>query len=451
MISSIIDNIKIFFIHTLWQPLPEQTNALKRWLIQTIRILFVVIRDVTVGQLSMRSMSLVYTTLLSIVPLIAVMFSVLKSFGVHNKLEPVLLASLEPLGEQGVEIAANILGFVQNIKVGVMGAVGLIMLFYTIIALISKIESAFNHVWYVKKPRTMARRITDYLSVIMIGPLSLILVMGLIGAAMNNDLVQGLQSIEPFGTLLLLLSKLIPYVMITLIFAFVYTFIPNTKVEIKAAFFGAIVAGILWVTTGTLFAKFVAGSSNYTAIYSSFAILFFFMIWIYLSWFILLVGSQVAFYFQHPELVRRKVVSDRLSPRRREQEGLNIMVLLAEQFRLPQKALSFKQIETYTGLPMDVLQRILTMLETDGLVAKIEGEEQSYQPAQDIETLQVQQILNCLRTAEEHNDDVVDESEEVADEVTSLLQRLTVSQEAVLANLSLRDLITESAQGTLKQ
>jgi len=333
----LLTKIKTFFQITLWQEVSEQSHTIWRWLINTLRFSSIMVRELATGELNLRAMSLVFTTLLSLVPLIAVAFSVLKAFGVHNQIEPVLLSVLEPLGDKGIEITANIIGFVQNVKVGVLGSVGVAMLFYTIIALVQKIENAFNFVWRVKRPRTLARRFTDYLSVVMIGPVLVFTALGLAATALNHNVVQQLQAIEPFGTLILFATKSIPYLMIISAFTFLYKFIPNTQVKLLPALIGATVAGVMWVSVGVVFAKFVASSSSYTAIYSSFAILFFFMIWLYLAWLILLVGSQVAFYLQHPNLVRVGGQSNRLSPRLREKEGLWLMTVIARQF-LQQKA-----------------------------------------------------------------------------------------------------------------
>ncbi len=135
-----------------------------------IRILYVIVRDLVQGQLTLRAMSLVFTTLLSLVPVIAVSFSVLKAFGVHNQVEPLLFGFLEPLGDKGVEVTNQIIGFVDNIKVGVLGAVGIAMLIYTAVSLIQKVEDTFNYTWHVQRSRSFATRFSSYLSVIIIGP-----------------------------------------------------------------------------------------------------------------------------------------------------------------------------------------------------------------------------------------------------------------------------------------
>lgn len=427
-----------FFKVSLWQELPEKSHLLMRWLINWLRVTYIMIRELATGDLNLRAMSLVYTTLLSLVPLIAVAFSVLKAFGVHNQIEPVLLSIFEPLGSRGQEITVSIIGFVENVKVGLLGSLGVAMLFYTIISLVQKIENAFNFVWRVKRSRTLARRFTDYLSVVMIGPLLIFTGLGVAATVLNNNVIHQMQSIEPFGTLLVIISKLVPYFMIILAFTFLYKFIPNTRVKLGPALMGATVAGILWVTLGTLFASFVASSSSYTAIYSSFAVLFFFMIWLYLAWLILLTGSLVAFYLQHPKLVQLGDKPYELSPRQREKEGLWLMTVIARRFCRHQPAFSQQDLEEETALLTSILEDLLMTLVEGGLLVELSGDCPSYVPAQDISSIKVSKILDCLRSAEESHSLAIKSLVEPS--VDQLLQQLAIAQNSVLADLTLRDL-----------
>lgn len=436
--SHFLSKIQLFFQVTLWQELPDKSNLVMRWLSNTLRVSYIMVRELATGELNLRAMSLVFTTLLSLVPLIAVAFSVLKAFGVHNQIEPALLGMLEPLGSRGEEITASIIGFVQNVKVGVLGSLGVAMLFYTIIALVQKVENAFNFVWRVKRARTLARRFTDYLSVVMIGPLLIFTGLGIAATVLNHDLIQQMQAVEPFGTLLVLATKLVPYLMIILAFTFLYKFIPNTQVKLGPAMMGATVAGIMWVTSGSLFANFVASSTSYAAIYSSFAILFFFMIWLYLAWFILLTGSLVAFYLQHPKLVRLAGRPHLLSPRLREKEGLWLMTMIARRFCLHQRAYTLPELEEETTLDTSILQDLLMSLEQGGLLVELTGEDASYAPGRDISSIKVGMILQCLRTAEESE---LMKVKSLSDPIVNeLLQRLAEAQDNVLSGLTLRDL-----------
>jgi len=284
----------------------------------------------------------------------------------------------------------------------------------------------------------LARRFTDYLSVVMIGPVLVFTALGLAATALNHNVVQQLQAIEPFGTLILFATKSIPYLMIIFAFTFLYKFIPNTQVKLLPALTGASVAGVMWVSVGVVFAKFVASSSSYTAIYSSFAILFFFMIWLYLAWLILLVGSQVAFYLQHPKLVRVGGQSNSLSPRLREKEGLWLMTVIARQFMQQKAAMTLPDLEQETGLTSDAVEELLLTLERGNLLVELVGENVRYVPAQDIGNIGVATILQCLRTAEESDEIAIKSLATPA--IEQVLQQLDDAQSPVLTALTLKDL-----------
>jgi membrane protein len=433
-----VERVLTFFKTDLWKEFPEDLNPIKRVWLNLLRVVYVMIREFAAGQLSLRAMSLVFTTLLSLVPLIAVAFSVLKAFGVHNQMEPVLLSMLEPLGARGPEITSNIIGFVQNVKVGVLGSVGLAMLFYTIIALVQKVESAFNFVWRVKRARSMMRRFTDYLSVVIIGPVLVFAALGLAATVLNHSVITRMSEIEPFGTLLIIATKMLPYIMITLAFTFFYKFIPNTRVKMAPALIGAAVAGGLWITIGSLFASFVASSSNYTAIYSSFAILFFFMIWLYLAWFIMLTGAQVAFYMQHPKLVKLGGKPMTLSPRMRESEGLWLMTLITRRFCQKLPPYTVQELEELSGLTNNAIQEILYQMEQRGLVIEAAGESTAYVPGQDVSQILVTTVLHCLRTAEENDTFTIKNLKDPV--VNNLLDTISTAQADVLGDLSLKEL-----------
>ena len=233
------------FVTQIWDDDLRELSSARRLIIVPIRLLIVLTRQLLQGQLNLRAMSLVYTTLLSVVPLLAVSFSVLKGFGVHNQIEPVLTNFLAPLGPRGYELSDNIIGFVENIRVGVLGSLGLVFLLYTVVSLIQKVESSFNYVWQVERLRGLAQRFSSYLSVILIGPVLVFTALGVTATAMSNTLVQDLMSVEPFGRLFLTFTKFIPYFLVIAAFSFIYMFIPNTRVRLFPAVVGGVVAGVL--------------------------------------------------------------------------------------------------------------------------------------------------------------------------------------------------------------
>ena len=386
----------------LWcDDLREVSNA-RRWIIVPVRLLVVLARQLIKGQLNLRAMSLVYTTLLSIVPLLAVSFSVLKGFGVHNQIEPLLMNFLQPLGPKGKELSDSIIGFVENVRVGVLGSLGLVFLLYTVVSLIQKVESSFNYVWQVDQLRDFAQRFSSYMSVVLIGPVLVFTALGVTATAMNNTMVQGLMSVEPFGDLIVLFSKLVPYLLVIAAFIFIYMFMPNTRVKFLPAFVGGVVAGILWQSSGWAFAAFIATSSNYAAIYSSFAILILLLIWLYMSWLILLLGAQVAFYVQYPQYMSRRPVQLRLSNRLRERLALQIMFMVADRYLNQRDPWTSEDLVHYLALPMEPIHHVLKLMVDAGFLSETSDSPPAYLPRRDIETITLSELYEVVRSAGEN-------------------------------------------------
>ena len=367
-----------------------------------LQIIFMVIRDLTEGMITLRAMNLVYTTMLSIVPLLAVGISVLKGFGVHDQLEPTLARLLAPLGEQSVEISERIVGFVENMEFGVLGVLGLVMLIYTGVSLIQKIESAFNHTWKLKSSRNLLQRFSDYLSVILVGPVLVFSAVGITASLSSNQVVDALYTLPYMNDLIHWVGKVLPYVLVIAAFTFVYMLVPNTRVQLRSAFYGALFAGALWETSGVLFTSFVGGSTSYTAIYSGFAILLVFMIWLYLSWIILLIGASISFYHQNPERLNWKKKNLHLSIRMRYQLALQAMVSIAgahnQNFEMETNA---ENLASYQQVPVDVLQRMLDALEEGHLVQKSANDPPQYLPGTSIQRIRMVDIFKCARDAED--------------------------------------------------
>ena len=342
-------------------------------------------------------MSLVYTTLLSIVPLIAFSFSILKGFGYHREFEPVLESFLAPLGPRGEELTQQIIGFVDNVRGDVLGSVGLLLLIYTVISMVQKVEDAFNYIWRVDRARSFARRFSDYLSVIVIGPVVMVLSFGLIASVTNTTVVQRLSQIEPFGTALVLIGKITPFIVVSLVFTFLYAFVPNTRVKLKSALIGGLTAGVLWAATSKIFTEVVAYSGTRFAIYGFFAIALLTFIWLYLNWLILLLGAQISFYHQHPEFLRtgRKLFVPDNSLR--ERLALTIMYLVGRDYLGRTKRWTTNALASYLEVPGDSLGSIVDKLEGDGLLVTTESQE--LLPGRDMGNIALRDIVSSIRTS----------------------------------------------------
>lgn len=430
-----------YFVRELWDVDPRSLTGFKSFLVKTLRLLNVAIHEFTEGQLTLRAMSLVYTTLLSIVPILAISFSVLKAFGVHNEVvEPFLQKFLAPLGAKGAEITSRIIGFVENMKVGVLGSIGLGMLFYTVVSVIQKVEKSFNAIWRIRKTRSLARRFSDYISVMIIGPVLIFSAIGITATVMSNTFIQMILSIEPFGSLFNILIKLLPYIIVCGAFTFIYMFIPNTKVHFKSAVTGGVLAGILWETAGWAFASFIVSSAKYAAIYSGFAILIMFMIWIYLNWLILLVGAQISFYHQYPHVLSAKNKIFFVSNRLRERLAFLIMYFIGVHYYHDKPPWTVDSLVQELKLPVDPVHDMVSVLQKNSLILETADEPPAYVPARDIETIPLSELLSVVRMAEKEALNIEKKVVSVPD-VDSVLEALEISTKSTLGERTLKDMV----------
>ena len=390
-----------FIVDLIWKDDLSGAPWYKRWPLTVLRLLYVTIRELVSGELALYVTSLVYTTLLSIVPLLAVSFSVLKAFGVHNKIEPTLMSLLEPLGPKGVEITQHIIGFVQNVKVGVLGAVGLAFLLYTVVAMLQKIETAFNSVWHVHKLRSFSRRFSTYLTVVLIGPVLIFTAIGITASVTSNSLVQYLLSVEPLGTLYLEFSKLLPYLLVWVAFSFLYIFIPNTDVKLKPALIGGLIAAALWQTAGWVFAHFIASSGRYAAIYSSFAVVILVLIWLYVNWLIVLVGAKITFFIQNPRHMTLEQIPPALSSRMRDRVGLAIMYLIGKSHWTGEAPPGIEDLSDQLEVPLELVEKQVEALTEQGFLLATAGDPVAYVPGRDIDTIKLSDLILAIRTAGE--------------------------------------------------
>ena len=372
------------------------------------RYLYTLSRDLLDGQISMRAMSLVYTTLLSLVPLLALAFSLLKGVGAHNNLQPVLQEFLAPLGPHGADLARNIVAFVENIKVGVLGAFGVVLLIYTVLSMIQKIEDAFNYSWRVETRRRLGQRVGEYLSLLLVGPVAIFAALGMTATVMSSSFVAKVAQIEPMGAMLYVLGRLIPYFVIVGLFTFLYTFIPNTRVRLRAAFGGGLLAGFLWQSASLGFASFVANSPNYNVIYSGFAIVILALIWLYVGWLILLVGCQLAYYLQYPERLTPTRIAPQMWGRATELLGLQIVAMVGRRFLNGEPPLTVEQLHRELSAVPDHIERVVEVLLHHGVLAESGAQGRQLLPKRDLESVTLAQLWLLLREGVEGRRAAVD-------------------------------------------
>ncbi|MEJ2492489.1 MAG: YhjD/YihY/BrkB family envelope integrity protein [Desulfuromonadales bacterium] len=439
-LRSVINRSKHFFDHDLWVLDAADKRWWRRFLLSQGQILTIVVRGFIADGCMLRASALTYTTLLSLVPLLALMFAVLKGLGVQNELEPLLLKNL---AVGGGTVVTKIVEYINNTNVARLGTFGLIFLVLTVLTLLSNIEKTFNRVWGVQETRPLLRRFTDYFSVVTIGPLFLVLAISMTSTLRSQQLVQSLLDQQYIGEALLSLFEVLPFMIMWLVFAGLYLFMPNVKVNLRAALIGGVFGGTLWQVSQWGYLNFQVGVARYNAIYGTMAALPILMVWLYLSWMIVLLGLEMTYATQNLRSIRQDIRGSRVNFASLEFLSLTVLLFVARRFYLGKTALDQEALSSHLDVPPRLLRKILDELVHLGLLAEIvqEHDGTAYQPAQALETIRLYDVIRGLAV------DGVDYSQlgrtRERSVIAKVAERMHAAEKEALDNLTLRDLVLQ--------
>ncbi|HEX4151515.1 MAG TPA: YihY/virulence factor BrkB family protein [Steroidobacteraceae bacterium] len=404
-------------------------------LLRVLRYPAAIGRDWLAGEISGQAMSLAYTTLLSLVPLLVFSFAILKGLGARTDLYFLLHEFFRPLGGAANQLAESVTRSVSNMRGDVVGSIGLIFLLYSVISTIQKIEASFNFVWRLDRPRSLVRRLTEYLSIMIIGPILLAVALGLLGSALHSSAAQWLGSSAHLGWLVQGLAWVLPYAIVTAVFTFMYDYIPNTHVEFRAALIGGVTGGIIWGLVGQVFTALILYSSRMMVVYSGFAIVLTTLIWIYLSWLILLVGAELAFYVQFPQYLPHGRESIVLTGSMREQIALAVMYLLARDYRDGFTHWNGVRLAAELDLPATSLASVLASLEKAALIVRTEHEH--FLPGRDPARIPISSVIEAVRAPQSG----VAPAGQAAAPAARVLEEVDAALRESLGGRSVRDLL----------
>ena len=301
MVSKVIDFLKT----DIWRIRLENYSRNKSFFLRQLRIIVLAVRGFAEDKCKFRASALTFYSLLSIVPVIAMMFGIAKGFGLEKRVETELLQKMQGPGQQ--EVAVKIITFanslLENAKGGFIAGVGVAFLFWTIIKVLSNIENSFNDIWGVKKPRTLGRRFSDYLSVMLVCPFLMIMASSatVVISSQVRVIIQQSALLSAVAPLILFTLKLLPYCTIWITFTFIFIFMPNTKVRLRSGFLGGVVAGTIFQMVQWIYINFQIVTAKYSAIYGGFAALPLFLLWLQISWLVVLFGAELSFAHQNVE------------------------------------------------------------------------------------------------------------------------------------------------------
>ena len=392
----VLDTIR-FFTYDIWRIHSLDSSVRRVGLYNLLKSCILAVRNIKGAQLNIRAGALTYSTLLSIVPVLAVLFAIARGFGFQNIVQSELFryfAGQEELLQQAMSFIDQSLEYARG---GIFLGIGLILLLYTVFSLFSKIESNFNDIWQIKRNRPYMRQFTDYLTLMLIAPVFLICNAGfsiLLGTAAGKAHVLS-WAIAP-------VASAIPYLITIGLFVFIYMYVPNTKVRFSSALFAGICAGILFQVFQTLYVSGQIWISKYNAIYGSFAALPLLLLWLQLSWFICLFGAELAFAHQNVSKFDFEQETKNISRRYRDFTLLTIMHLIVRRFERGEKPYTADAISERYRIPTQLTADTLDVLLRVGLIAETPAEEDkvvpAYIPAMDINRLSVGYLFDKIDT-----------------------------------------------------
>jgi len=396
-----IKRLQLFFEEDVWKTSLDDKSKKYSFLIRQIRVILVAVRGFLENRVSLRASALTFYTLLSMVPIAAMGFGVAAGFGFDRKLEEFIVANFKGQEEVMNWIINMSYDVLEGVEGGLLAGIGLVVLIWSVMQVLTNIENSFNAIWQVKKSRSFVRKMSDYLSIMLIGPM-LIILSSTISVYISTQLetvaqnVEVIQSISPF---LESLFRLLPYTLVWLLFTLVYMIMPNTKVNFKYALIAGIIAGTIFQVTQWGYIHFQVGVSTYSAFYGTFAALPLFLAWLQISWLIVLLGAEISYAFQNVQKYEFEAGSLAISNNDKRLISLFLMRSIIKNFQAGNEPLTSSELSDELGVPMRIVRDTLYNLVQANVLNETltaSPRENGYQPAIDVNHIDIRFVLDRL-------------------------------------------------------
>lgn len=394
-----IKNLTFFLRDDIWRIRLNELENPQAFLFRTIRIGLITIRGFLKNKCYLKASALTFYTLMSIVPVAAIAFGIAKGFGFEKKLEALLYEKIAGQEEVIAQIVTYANSYLENTKGSMIAGIGLAVLFWTVIKLMAQIERSFNEIWRLAKHRTFGRKFGDYLAIMLMGPILVFLSNGV-----NFYITSRVTNITSHVALLGMVSpviyfflQLLPYTLIWILFTASYIIIPNTQVRFRSGLIAGIIAGSFFQLAQWLYIRFQISATSYNAIYGSFAALPLFLMWMQLSWLIVLFGTQLSFAHDKVEYFEFEPDVRNLSIRSRKIFALTICRLIFKKFSARDEPFNKYQLMQQLNLPLTLVEIILNDLIQCGFLIMVDNHDQALiLPALDITSVTISQVINAL-------------------------------------------------------
>ncbi len=392
----------INFIKTdIWRIRVKNLPRKKSFIIRQLRIILLTVRGYVGDKCTLRASSLTFYSLLSIVPVVAMAFGIAKGFGFQKLLEKQLLEKFSGQEEVMVQIVSFARSLLENTKGGMIAGIGVAVLLWSVIKLLGNIERSFNDIWEIKKPRTIGRKFSDYLSIILVSPV-LVSLSSSVTVFITTQVTQITEKVALLGIvspLIFFILKLLPYCLVWILFTFIYILMPNTKVNFSSGFIAGVIAGTIFQVAQGAYINFQVGVAKYNAIYGSLAALPLFLVWLQLSWLIVLFGAEISFAYQYVDTYEFEPDCRQINPIYKKLLSLQIAHLVVMTFSKGEKPLTASKISHALEIPIRLVHQILDEFVESGIFSDTdikEYKELAYQPARDINVISIKSIIDAL-------------------------------------------------------
>ena len=387
-----------FFVKDIW--LIKEASPLKMLFLEIVKKLILTIRFFTARKVMSVASALTYSTLLAIVPIMAVVFAIARGFGYNKYIEIWFRSTFESQPQAAEVIIGFVNSYLAHTKSGVILGIGLVFMLYTVLMLITNIESAFNGVWQVKKQRSFFRTFTDYLGMLLLFPIIIVLTSGI--SIFMATLVDEMPQFELLAPFVRFLIDLLPYIIMSLMFILLYVFMPNTHVKVKNAIVPGILAGVAMQWLQFFYINSQMWVSGYNAIYGSFAALPLFMLWVQISWTICLFGAELSYINQNLDYYDYDAQPEDLSHRYKLLLSTILMSQICKRFDNMNTPYTSQQLREITGIPIRIVNNLLYELIEAKLLIEIssdeKGESSQYVPYENPENLTLGVMIGRLES-----------------------------------------------------
>ncbi len=431
------------FIRTdLWRLRLKDYSRGKSFLYRQLRIIILAVRHFNEDKCKFRASALTFYSVLSIVPIVAMMFGVAKGFGLEKWVESQVFERMQGQEEVAKKIVEFSNSLLSQTSASFIAGVGVAFLLWTIIGVLSNVETSFNDIWGVKKGRSLGRKFSDYLSTMLVCPILLAASSAatvFVGAQLQV-IVEKVAILQYIGPVIMIALKILPYCTVWVAFTFILSFMPNAKVNFKSALIAGIVAGTMFQAAQWGYVNFQVQIATRYAVYGSFAALPLFLLWMQVSWLIVLFGAEVSFAHQNVETYEFEPDCLSASQSFKKMLSLALTERIVKRFANAEKASDASQLSRELEIPIRLVRQILYDLAESGVVSEVrkgEDKDVAYQPALDTGRITIKYVLDALEQRGTASVPVAGSKQ--LDRISDSLQQFSTLLEKSPANLALKD------------